>query len=195
MIGCGAGFMNVPKIKGTHTAQKSGMLAAESIFESIQADNSQTAGILPSSYEENMKNSSVWKELHSVRNVKPAFAKYGLFGGKHMQEFSCIKRIKYILTQLEILICKKKTANQLFSFQCQKYYLFATFLGMLYTGVFYVGLRGKEPWTFKHDHIDAESLEAKEKFKPIEYPRPDGEVTFDLLSSVALTGTLEMFIL
>jgi len=141
LIGCGAGFMNVPKIKGTHTAQKSGMLAAESIFESIQADNSQTAGILPSSYEENMKNSSVWKELHSVRNVKPAFAKYGLFGG------------------------------------------------MLYTGVFYVGLRGKEPWTFKHDHIDAESLEAKEKFKPIEYPRPDGEVTFDLLSSVALTGT------
>ena len=60
---------------------------------------------------------------------------------------------------------------------------------MLYTGVFYVGLRGKEPWTFKHDNIDAESLEAKEKFKPIEYPRPDGEVTFDLLSSVALTGT------
>lgn len=95
LIGCGAGFMNVPKIKGTHTAQKSGMLAAESIFESIQADNSQTAGILPSSYEENMKNSSVWKELHSVRNVKPAFAKYGLFGGKHMQEFSCIKRIPF----------------------------------------------------------------------------------------------------
>ena len=59
---------------------------------------------------------------------------------------------------------------------------------MLYTGIFYVGLRGKEPWTFKHDHIDAETLEAKEKYKPIEYPRPDGEVTFDLLSSVALTG-------
>ena len=172
LIGCGAGFMNVPKIKGTHTAQKSGMLAAESIFESIQADNSQTAGILPSSYEENMKNSSVWKELHSVRNVKPAFAKYGLFGGKHMQELSYIKIITF------------------FHRNC-----FAIFLGMLYTGVFYVGLRGKEPWTFKHDHIDAESLEAKEKFKPIEYPRPDGEVTFDLLSSVALTGTLEMFIL
>ena len=83
MIGCGAGFMNVPKIKGTHTAQKSGMLAAESIFESIQANDSQTAGVLPSSYEENMKNSSVWQELHSVRNVKPAFAKYGLFGGMY----------------------------------------------------------------------------------------------------------------
>ena len=73
--------------------------------------------------------------------------------------------------------------NNVFTFS------FATFVGMLYTGLFYVGLRGKEPWTFKHDHIDAETLEAKEKFKPIEYPRPDGEVTFDLLSSVALTGT------
>jgi len=102
LIGCGAGFMNVPKIKGTHTAQKSGMLAAESIFESIQADNSQTAGILPSSYEENMKNSSVWKELHSVRNVKPAFAKYGLFGGKNMQEFSCIKRIIFLLRNSDL---------------------------------------------------------------------------------------------
>ena len=61
-------------------------------------------------------------------------------------------------------------------------------IGMLYTGLFYVGARGKEPWTFKHDHIDHNCVQEKEKFAPIEYPKPDGEVTFDLLSSVALTG-------
>ena len=55
--GCGAGFMNVPKIKGTHTAQKSGMLAAEAIMEAIQAEEaSPTAGLLPSTYEDKMKN-------------------------------------------------------------------------------------------------------------------------------------------
>ena len=76
-----------------------------------------------------------------MRNVKPAFAKYGLYGG------------------------------------------------MLYTGLFYVVGRGKEPWTFDHGHTDNQSLNDKETHTPIEYPKPDGEVTFDLLSSVALTGT------
>lgn len=143
LIGCGAGFMNVPKIKGTHTAQKSGMLAAEAIFDAYEADNSETEGIFPAAYEESLKKSSVYQELHAVRNVKPAFHKYGLYGG------------------------------------------------MAYTGLFYVLGRGKEPWTLQHgaEHSDHNSLEDKANHTPIEYPKPDGEITFDLLSSVALTGT------
>ena len=142
LIGCGAGFMNVPKIKGTHTAMKSGMLAAESIFEAIENEaTSDTKGINPTSYEENLKNSYVYQELKAVRNIKPAFHNYGLLGG------------------------------------------------MAYTGLFYVLGRGKEPWTLKHGHTDNECLESKEKFKVIDYPKPDGKLTFDLLSSVALTGT------
>jgi len=86
-------------------------------------------------------NSSVGKELHAVRNVKPAFHKYGLYGG------------------------------------------------MAYTGLFYVLGRGKEPWTFKHGHTDHEEIQSKAKYKPIDYPKPDGKLTFDILSSVALTGT------
>lgn len=82
LIGCGAGFMNVPKIKGTHTAQRSGMLAAEAIVEAVQAGEQETAGLMPTTYEEKVKNSSIWKELHMSRNVKPAFHKYGLYGGK-----------------------------------------------------------------------------------------------------------------
>ena len=76
LVGCGPGFMNVPKIKGTHNAMKSAMLAAESVFESLEAEaESPTAGIQPVSYEEKFKQSEIYKELHSVRNVKPAFHK------------------------------------------------------------------------------------------------------------------------
>jgi electron-transferring-flavoprotein dehydrogenase len=60
---------------------------------------------------------------------------------------------------------------------------------MLYTGLFYVGLRSREPWTLKHGKPDNENIEKKEKHQPIEYPKPDGNITFDLLTSVALTGT------
>jgi len=141
LIGCAAGFLNVPKIKGTHLAMKSGMLAAESVFEAIENEHSTTEGLEPTSFQQKLKDSFVWKELRSVRNVKPAMHNYGLLGG------------------------------------------------MAYTGLFYVFGRGIEPWTFKHDHNDYESIEHKDKHKPIEYPKPDGKLTFDILSSVALTGT------
>jgi len=73
LIGDCAGFLNVPKIKGTHTAMKSGMLAAESVFENL---HQQTA----IAYEKNLKQSWVWKELHQVRNIRPGF-KWGLYPG------------------------------------------------------------------------------------------------------------------
>merc|ERR1719245_645055 len=141
LIGCGAGFMNVPKIKGTHTAMKSGMVAAESVWEKIQAGDSATEGVEPTEYETKLQNSWVWSEMKSVRNIKPAFHKFGLWGG------------------------------------------------MAYTGLFYVLGRGNEPWTLKHEGTDNQSLKPAESSKEIEYPKPDGKLTFDLLSSVALTGT------
>ncbi|KAF7707021.1 electron transfer flavoprotein-ubiquinone oxidoreductase, mitochondrial [Silurus meridionalis] len=144
LIGCSPGFMNVPKIKGTHTAMKSGMLAAEAIFNKLTDENleSETAGIHAPEYEENLKNSWVWKELYSVRNIRPSFHNYfGLYGG------------------------------------------------MLYTGIFYWILRGKEPWTLKHCGTDFAQLKPAKDCTPIEYPKPDGKISFDLLSSVALSGT------
>jgi len=141
MVGCSPGFMNVPKIKGTHTAMKSAMLAAESVWDKIQAGDSVTEGIEPAEYEEKLKSSWVWDEMKSVRNIKPAFHKWGLWGG------------------------------------------------IAYTGLFYVVGRGKEPWTLKHAGTDNQSLKPAESSKEIDYPKPDGKLTFDLLSSVALTGT------
>lgn len=139
LIGCAPGFMNVPKIKGTHTAMKSGMLAAESIFDAIQSGAS--AGLEPVQYSERLKESWIWSELKAVRNVKPAFHKFGLFGG------------------------------------------------IAYGGVFSFLGRGMEPWTLKHGHTDNQTLKPAKECQEIEYPKPDGKLTFDLLSSVALTGT------
>merc|ERR1712142_301941 len=141
LIGCSPGFMNVPKIKGTHTAMKSGMVAAESVWEKIQTGDSATEGVEPTEYDAKLQNSWVWSEMKSVRNIKPAFHKFGLWGG------------------------------------------------MAYTGLFYVVSRGKEPWTLKHAGTDNQSLKPADSSKEIEYPKPDGKLTFDLLSSVALTGT------
>jgi len=141
LIGCSAGFMNVPKIKGTHTAMKSAMLAAEAVFAKVTAGDSETEGVEPAEYETSLKNSWVWSELKSVRNIKPAFHKFGLWGG------------------------------------------------IAYTGAFYAIGRGLEPWTLKHEGTDNQSLKPASECKEIEYPKPDGKLTFDLLSSVALTGT------
>jgi electron-transferring-flavoprotein dehydrogenase len=135
LIGCTAGFLNVPKIKGTHTAMKSGMLAAEAVFESIVKEEDKI-GL----YEEKIKNSWIYKELKQVRNIRPSFSKWGLYGG------------------------------------------------LLYSALDTYILRGKAPWTFKH-HKDHEQTLAKDKCKKIEYPKPDGKYSFDLLSSVYLTGT------
>ncbi|KZT40193.1 FAD/NAD(P)-binding domain-containing protein [Sistotremastrum suecicum HHB10207 ss-3] len=83
LIGCSAGFLNVPKIKGTHNAMKSGMIAAENVFEQLQASSSQSEdGIDLSGYEEGMKKSWVWEELKEVRNLRPSFnTRLGLWGG------------------------------------------------------------------------------------------------------------------
>lgn len=144
LIGCSPGFMNVPKIKGTHNAMKSGMIAAESIFDVLSDENhnSATEGLYVESYEPRLKESWVWKELQSVRNIRHSFhSPLGLLGT------------------------------------------------MAYTGLFYYIMRGKEPWTFRNSKPDSASLKPAKDCKPIEYPKPDNQVTFDLLSSVALSGT------
>lgn len=78
LIGCAAGFVNVPRIKGSHNAMKSGMLAAEAIIENIAQENMNPVLI---QYPEKLRNSWVWKDLHAVRNVKPALSAWGNVAG------------------------------------------------------------------------------------------------------------------
>ena len=77
LVGCTAGFLNVPKIKGTHTAMKSGMVAAEAIFESL---NAMAPGHEPASYGDKLQDSWLWTELYKVRNIRPGFSKGLWFG-------------------------------------------------------------------------------------------------------------------
>lgn len=143
LIGCSPGLLNVPKVKGTHNAMKSGMLAAESIFDEFtKADPSSTKPIEPVDYEPNLKKSWVWDELKQIRNVRPSFnTPLGIYGT------------------------------------------------MAYTALFSVALQGKEPWTLKHHGADHTKLKPAKDCQPITYPKPDNKLTFDLLSSVALTNT------
>lgn len=135
LIGCAAGLLNVPKIKGTHTAMKSGMLAAEAAFEAINNESN-----IPAHYEEKLKNSWVFEELTAARNIRPAFKK-GLLAG------------------------------------------------LLYSAFDSFILRGKAPWTFTHGQPDYASLKDRSQCQPIDYPKPDGILTFDRASSVYLTST------
>ncbi|KAJ1916787.1 hypothetical protein IWQ60_008002 [Tieghemiomyces parasiticus] len=151
LIGCTAGFLNLPKIKGTHTAMKSGIVAAEVAAEAILgaykaagegAEEVPYTALDVSPYEQAMRDSWVYQELYAVRNVRPSFhSPLGLFGF------------------------------------------------MAWTGLDTVVLKGKAPWTWKHPGPDYAMLQPAKNFKPIAYPKPDGEVTFDLLESVSRTGT------
>ena len=78
LIGCAAGFLNVPRIKGSHTAMKSGMLAAEAVFEAVAADRRSDA---LDSYEPSVRSSWIADELKMVRNAQPAVARWGGFVG------------------------------------------------------------------------------------------------------------------
>ncbi len=135
LIGCAAGFVNVPKIKGSHTAMKTGMLAAEATFAAL-ADASAT-GI--TGYREALEKSWVWEELRRVRNIRPGFN-----GGM--------------------------------------------WLGLAHAALDTYLFRGKAPWTLHH-HADHECLRPAAHFTPIEYPKADGKVTFDRLSSVFISNT------
>ncbi len=137
LIGDTAGFLNVPKIKGTHTAMKSGMLAAEALADALA--NGRPAE--PSSYETRFRESWLFKELNGVRNIRPSIAKLGLFGG--------------------------------IAYSAMDTYL----------------LRGRAPWTMRYAHADHEYLRLAKDAPRIDYPKPDGKLTFDRLSSVFISNT------
>ena len=137
LIGCDAGTLNTPKIKGTHTAMKSGMIAADEVFSELEKGNSNT---YLSDFQNKFLQSWAGIELKKARNVRPAF-KYGLG------------------------------------------------TGMLYTGIDQILLRGKAPWTLNHSEPDHLSLKKKTECEPIDYPKPDGRLTFDKLTNVSFSST------
>ena len=134
LIGCDAGTLNLPKIKGSHTAMKSGIIAAETIIEHIK--NNTDLSI----YETKFKKSWAFKELYAARNVKPSFR-------------------------------------------------WSLILAIMFTGLDQILFRGRLPFTLKHKHADHETLKSVSQMPKIDYPKPDGKISFDKTSSVYLTGT------
>ncbi|TBZ68470.1 electron transfer flavoprotein-ubiquinone oxidoreductase [Rhizobium leguminosarum bv. viciae] len=141
LIGCSAGLVNVPRIKGSHNAVLSGMLAAEKIAAAITAGRSHDDVI---EIENEWRKGDIGKDLKRVRNVKPLWSKFGTALGVALGGFDM-------------------WTNQLLGF---------SFFG-----------------TLKHGKTDAQSLEPASMHKPIAYPKPDGVLTFDRLSSVFLSNT------
>jgi len=139
LIGCSAGFVNVPRIKGTHTAMKSAMLAAEAAFDAIANGRS---GDMLETYPATLHKSWVAKELKGVRNAQPAVAHWGATAGT-------------LYAGLDL------------------------WLNQLGIGV---------PWTLKL-RADNTTLRPKDQVRPIDYPKPDGGLTFDRLSSVFVSNT------
>ncbi len=135
LIGDCAGFLNVAKIKGTHTAMKSGMSAAEAAFDALRSGSDTELGDYPA----RLKQSWVWDELYRVRNIRPAFH-WGLYAA------------------------------------------------LAYSGLDTYVLRGRAPWTLHH-HADHNTLRKARDCRPIAYPKYDGELTFDKMSSVYLSST------
>lgn len=144
LIGCSAGFLNVPKIKGTHNAMKSGMVAAETAVEALskRSEDDLYAPIDLEEYKTNMDKSWVIPELYEVRNIRPSFHNpLGFWGG------------------------------------------------LMYSGLDSLILKGRTPWTFHHEKEDHEFTKPAALCKPITYPKPDGKLSFDILTSVSRTGT------
>ena len=142
LVGDAAGFLNMPRIKGIHTAMKSAMLAAEAVFpmlENLEEVESFDSGKEAADYQQRFEQSWLYQELYAARNVRPSF-KWGVY------------------------------------------------LGSIYTGIDQMIFRGKAPWTLKHHGKDNEQLKKAAECKPIDYPKPDGVLTFDRLSSVFLAN-------
>ena len=137
LVGCDAGFLNASRIKGSHGAMKTGMLAAEAAFDALTAGRAQDE---LSAYTRAFETSWLHEELHVARNFKPAMSK-GLYAGT------------------------------------------------LLVGIDQVLFGGKAPWTLHHAHADHECLRPASEFEPIAYPKPDGQLTFDRLSSVFISNT------
>lgn len=139
LIGCSAGMVNVPRIKGIHNAMKSGMLAAEAVVSALVANRSHDR---LAEYPVALRHSRVWRDLYAVRNVKPMLSRFG------------------------------------------------TTLGMLFGGIeMWLAAAGvRLPWTLRHQQADHACTRPAADMPTIDYPHPDGKISFDKLGSIALSN-------
>lgn len=142
LIGCSAGMVNVPRIKGIHNSMKSGMLAAEAAFNAISGEISLGQDRLLTAYPQALRASWVWRDLHAVRNIKPLLSRFGNLVGT-------------LLGGVEMWLAAFKL---------------------------------RAPWTLQHRKADHDCIRPASEMPKIDYPKPDGVLTFDKLSSISLSN-------
>ncbi|HZV99745.1 MAG TPA: electron transfer flavoprotein-ubiquinone oxidoreductase [Methylophilaceae bacterium] len=141
-VGCSAGMVNLPRIKGSHNAMKSGMLAAEAAFNAVFSQAAGDKKNLLTAYPQALHASWVWRDLDAVRNIKPLLSRFGNIGGM-------------LLGGLEMWLASFKL---------------------------------RAPWTLQHRKADHECIRPASEMPKINYPKPDGVLTFDRLSSISLSN-------
>ena len=176
IIGDSAGFVNVPKVKGTHNAMRSGMLAAEAVWNAIGTTSAATEDA-EAEADADAATTQEQEQDHADANEDDR-------GG--------VKSDTVFLFEYEEALRKspiwkelKEVRNMRPSFQTP----LGMYWGVLYSGIEALILKGRMPWTLHHKHFDHESTRPASQYKKIDYPKPDGEITFDILTSVSRTGT------
>jgi electron-transferring-flavoprotein dehydrogenase len=142
LIGCSAGMVNVPRIKGIHNSMKSGMLAAEAAFNAISSESADKKNRLLTAYPQALRESWVWRDLYTVRNIKPLLSRFGNLVGT-------------LLGGVEMWLAAFKL---------------------------------RTPWTLQHSKADHDCIRPASEMPKIDYPKPDGVLTFDKLSSISLSN-------
>lgn len=161
LVGCSAGFVNLAKIKGTHNAMKTGMTAAEAAVDAILKARAE------------QPEEAAAEETSEEEEEEPVLPPID------------IKEYKTKLDDTWVLKELKEVRNLRPSFGTP----LGMYGGLAYSGIEALVLKGKGPWTFHHHGTDAGHTEPASKHQPIDYPKPDGKISFDILTSVARTGT------
>lgn len=167
LLGCSAGFLNAMKIKGSHTALKSGMVAAEATFAGLLG--------LDSTLKTPAPEISVWDYQMSDESGEPAIKSDE--SSIEISSYASLMESSWVFEEL------KETRNFHGAFHKGHY---AGFINAGLTGHI---TKGKEPWTFRNDLPDSAKTEPASNFSPIKYSSPDGKLTFDILTNLARSGT------
>lgn len=192
LVGASAGFMNVPKIKGSHTAIKSGMLAAECMYDRVvQLKEKQLNelfasenDLLDTQHEKDNDESEQTKEVEE-NDEDEEDEEEG--SGEPLPEWEAIDLTEYQLAYKNSWIYDElyQVRNVRPSFDSQ----LGILGGLAVSGLVTMITKGKEPFTLEHNHTDAACVEDASKYEKIQYSKPDGNITFDLMTSVNRTGT------
>lgn len=183
LVGASAGFMNVPKIKGSHCAIKSGALAAECMYDKVIALKEQQEAEMSSAKSQNGDEEAKAKERDEEEEEEEEDESAGLplpeWKAIDLSEYQRAYRNSWIYDELyEVRNVRPAFDSQL-----------GLLGGLAVAGLVTMVTKGKEPFTLEFNHTDSSAVEDASKYEKIEYPKPDGVITFDLMTSVSRTGT------